>query len=70
MNITDWYVGTFLHKDLIPYSRSLRNEMPECIPEAEANHFFRFMRKMLCWVPEERVSAAELKNDPWFDRVK
>ncbi|KAF5011334.1 hypothetical protein FDECE_2552 [Fusarium decemcellulare] len=59
--------GTFLHKDLIPSSRRLGNELPECIPDAEADLFFAFVRRMLCWTPEERATAAELKLDPWLD---
>ncbi|KAJ3549699.1 hypothetical protein NM208_g363 [Fusarium decemcellulare] len=59
--------GTFLHKDLMPSSRNLENELPECIPVAEADLFFAFMRRMLFWVPEERATAAELKLDPWLN---
>jgi serine/threonine protein kinase len=28
--------------------------------------FLEFMRKMLRWVPEERMSAEELLQDPWL----
>ena len=28
--------------------------------------FLQFMRKMLCWVPEERKTAKELLQDPWL----
>ena len=29
--------------------------------------FLDFIRKMLCWVPEERQSAAQLLQDPWLN---
>ena len=67
LTVTDRHLGTFIRKDLIPYTRSWRSEMPECIPEEDADRFFKFMRRMLCWLPEERATARELKNDPWFD---
>lgn len=28
--------------------------------------FLRFLRKMLIWKPEERMSAKELMQDPWL----
>ncbi|KAK0110375.1 hypothetical protein ONS96_001990 [Cadophora gregata f. sp. sojae] len=61
--------GTFVRQDLIPCTRSWRSEMPACIPEEEADRFFKFMKRMLCWLPEDRATARELKNDPWFDRI-
>lgn len=30
--------------------------------------FLRFLRRMLCWLPEERASAKELLFDPWLMR--
>ena len=65
--LTDGLLGKFVRNDLVPYTRSLRGEMPECISEEEAERFLKFMRRMLCWLPEERATARELKNDPWFD---
>lgn len=29
--------------------------------------FLAFMRRMLCWVPEERTTADELLRDPWLN---
>lgn len=66
--LTDTLLGKFVRNDLVPYERSLRREMPECIPEEEADRFLKFMRRMLCWLPEDRARAKELKNDPWFDK--
>lgn len=28
--------------------------------------FFDFMKSMLCWLPEERLSARELLEHPWL----
>lgn len=68
-NIADWHLGTFLYNHLIPYSRSLRSELPECISDEEADLFLGFMRRMLCWMPEERATAAELRTDPWLEQI-
>lgn len=60
-------LGEFIRDDLVPYTRSLQSELPDCIPEDEADRFLKFMRRMLCWLPEERATARELKNDPWLN---
>ncbi|KAL4784407.1 kinase-like domain-containing protein [Aspergillus varians] len=31
----------------------------------EKDDFLRFLRRMLCWLPEERATAKELLFDPW-----
>ncbi|POR38204.1 Kinase domain-containing protein [Tolypocladium paradoxum] len=59
--------GEFVQKDLIPLSRRWADEVPECIPEQDRQRFLAFMRRMLCWLPGERATAKELKEDPWFD---
>lgn len=60
-------LGRFVHDDLIPHARKLEDEVPECIlEEKQVNTFLTFMRRMLCWVPEERATAAELLSDPWL----
>jgi hypothetical protein len=41
--------------------------MPKCIPEEEADRCLILIRRMLCWLPEERGMANELKNDPWLE---
>ena len=28
--------------------------------------FLNFVRKMLQWLPEDRETAKELRNDPWL----
>ena len=55
-----------MREELIPYSRRLAHGVPECIPEQDRDKFLAFMRRMLCWLPEERPTAKELKDDPWF----
>jgi serine/threonine protein kinase len=32
----------------------------------EKDEFLRFLRRMLCWQPEERATAKELLFDPWL----
>ncbi|PYI11487.1 kinase-like protein [Aspergillus sclerotiicarbonarius CBS 121057] len=32
----------------------------------EKEDFLRFLRRMLCWLPEERATANELLFDPWL----
>lgn len=69
LSLTGRYLGTFVCRDLISCTRSWRSEMPACIPDKDADRFFNFMKRMLCWLPEDRATARELKNDPWFDHV-
>ncbi|OJZ81013.1 hypothetical protein ASPFODRAFT_65521 [Aspergillus luchuensis CBS 106.47] len=33
---------------------------------AKKKDFLRFLRRMLCWLPEERATAKELLFDPWL----
>lgn len=58
-------LGEFAHNNLIPFERNLRDATPECIIDEEKELFLDFMRKMLCWLPEERATAKELKRHPW-----
>ncbi|GAW19521.1 hypothetical protein ANO14919_090090 [Xylariales sp. No.14919] len=58
--------GTFIGNHLVPHTRIWENEVPGCIPIEEADCFFNFMRRMLCWLPENRATARELKSDPWL----
>ena len=56
-----------MRKDLIPFERNLSNTVPECIVNEDKELFLNFMRRMLCWLPEDRATAKELKKDPWLD---
>ncbi|KAI0809835.1 kinase domain-containing protein [Xylaria sp. FL0064] len=58
--------GTFTGNHLVPHDRIWENDVPSCIPREEVDCFFRFMRRMLCWLPEDRATARELKSDPWL----
>lgn len=58
------FLGKFVREELIPYSRTLAAEVPDCIPEQDRDRFLAFMRRMLRWLPEERPTAKELKDDP------
>lgn len=33
---------------------------------ADKDEFLRFLRRMLCWAPEDRATAKELLFDPWL----
>ncbi|KAI1124909.1 putative serine/threonine-protein kinase [Nemania abortiva] len=59
--------GKFVGDDLVSRDRVWENEIPECVPSEEADQFFKFMRRMLCWVPEKRATAEELKDDRWLN---
>jgi hypothetical protein len=40
--------------------------VPDCITEDQVEFFLDFMFKMLCWLPEKRVTAEELLRPPWL----
>ena len=42
-------------------------EFEENLKGKEKVLFLQFMRKMLRWVPEERMSAFDLLDDPWLN---
>jgi len=56
-----------MRRDLISLKRNLSNAVPECIVDEDKELFLNFMRRMLCWLPEDRATAKELKEDPWLD---
>lgn len=33
----------------------------------EKEDFMRFARRLLTWDPQQRATAAELRDDPWLD---
>lgn len=37
-----------------------------CMTGEEKELFLKFVRKMLQWLPEERRTAKELREDPWL----
>ncbi|KAJ9214878.1 hypothetical protein DTO166G4_3470 [Paecilomyces variotii] len=40
--------------------------LEERLESDEKDDFLRFLRRMLCWIPEERATAKELLFDPWL----
>ncbi|MCJ1385099.1 hypothetical protein MMC17_008218 [Xylographa soralifera] len=52
----------------IPKELSLENS-EEKLDGRKKELFLQFMRKMLCWVPEERKTARELLEDPWLNEI-
>lgn len=40
--------------------------LEERLESDEKDDFLRFLRRMLCWIPEERATAEELLFDPWL----
>ncbi|KND88083.1 Serine/threonine-protein kinase SRPK [Tolypocladium ophioglossoides CBS 100239] len=57
--------GKFMHDSLIPFHRQLGKELPDCILLEDADRFLRFIKRMLCWLPEDRATAKALVQDPW-----
>ncbi|KAJ5355463.1 uncharacterized protein N7496_012675, partial [Penicillium cataractarum] len=42
------------------------HSLEERLEGDEEDDFLRFLRRMLCWLPEERASAKDLLFDPWL----
>ncbi|MCJ1317097.1 hypothetical protein MMC15_002419 [Xylographa vitiligo] len=51
---------------LIPIPEISFEKSEEYLDGKNKELFLQFMRKMLCWVPEERKTARELLQDPWL----
>ncbi|KAK2591447.1 hypothetical protein QQS21_010856 [Conoideocrella luteorostrata] len=58
--------GVFMHDGLIPLHRQLRKEVPDCIDADDRDRFLAFLKRMICWLPEERATAEDLAKDPWL----
>ncbi len=65
--VNHWTLGKFVRNDLIPLERNLSDAVPECVIDDDKSLFLNFMRRTLCWLPEGRATAKELKEDPWLD---
>ncbi|EPE36816.1 Protein kinase-like (PK-like) [Glarea lozoyensis ATCC 20868] len=72
-NAADFFGGPFFTKerefmghDLIA-ARNLADIAPECVINDDKTLFLSFMKRMLCWLPEDRAIAKELKEHPWLD---
>ncbi|QLI74801.1 Dual specificity protein kinase CLK2 [Metarhizium brunneum] len=58
--------GKFMYESFIPFHRQLGKEVPDCIVSEDLERFLKFLKRMLCWLPEERATAGELAQDPWL----
>ncbi|KAK2612011.1 hypothetical protein QQS21_001976 [Conoideocrella luteorostrata] len=58
--------GVFMRHDLIPFHRQLGKEVPDCIDADDRDRFLTFLKRMICWLPEERATAEDLAKDPWL----
>lgn len=63
----DFYLGEFKHKHLVPDGVNL-SESVVSIEGEDKKQFLIFVRKMLQWLPEKRLSARELLEDQWLSR--
>lgn len=45
------------------------DDLEEYLEGENKKMFMQFMRKMLQWDPEERLSAGELLMDPWLNKL-
>ncbi|KAI9043636.1 kinase domain protein [Aspergillus affinis] len=53
-------------KDTAPLPDYNIETLEERLEGDEKDDFLRFLRRMLCWLPEERATAKELLFDPWL----
>jgi serine/threonine-protein kinase SRPK3 len=51
----------------VKISSNSLEEFEENLKGKEKALFLRIMRKMLRWVPEKRMSAVDLLDDPWLN---
>ncbi|KAK2867971.1 hypothetical protein FQN49_003289 [Arthroderma sp. PD_2] len=56
--------GEFLYSDLIP-DRKLHDTLPS-LGEKDRELLLSFVRKMVCWLPEDRSTARELIEHPFL----
>ncbi|KAL2060824.1 hypothetical protein VTL71DRAFT_8876 [Oculimacula yallundae] len=57
--------GYFTHPETIPKGVNL-DDCITCMSGEEKALFLSFVRKMLQWLPEDRKTAKELREDPWL----
>ncbi|KAL4915211.1 kinase-like domain-containing protein [Aspergillus aurantiobrunneus] len=53
-------------RDAAPIPASNLSAREERLQGDGKDDFLRFLRRMLCWIPEERATAKELLFDPWL----
>jgi serine/threonine-protein kinase SRPK3 len=57
--------GYFTYPQIIPTKVKLDNCI-SCMEGEEKALFLTFVRRMLQWLPEDRDTAKELREDPWL----
>jgi len=62
---SDLYIGYFTHPHSIPTYFKMEDYIT-CMTEEERKLFLDFVRKMLQWLPEDKKTAKELREDPWL----
>ncbi|KAL4900463.1 hypothetical protein BDW74DRAFT_188292 [Aspergillus multicolor] len=53
-------------KGVLPLPGNGLEAREERLQGEEKKDFLRFLRRMLCWLPEDRATAKELLFDPWL----
>jgi serine/threonine-protein kinase SRPK3 len=53
-------------RGLVPIPKIDLEGLEQRLDGEEKNRFLHFIRKMLCWTPEERPTAGEIIYDPWL----
>ena len=61
------HLGKWLGAGGVSIPATSLEESEENLDGRNKQHFLRFMRSMLQWVPEERKTAKELLEDPWLN---
>lgn len=58
-------IGYFTHPQIVP-TRIKLDDYITCMAGEEKILFLNFVRKMLQWLPEDRKTAKELREDAWL----
>lgn len=58
------YLGNW--RGLVPIPNVDLEGLEQRLDSEDKNGFLHFIRKMLCWLPEQRPTASEVIFDPWL----
>jgi len=58
--------GLGVWRGLVPIPDINLEQLERRLEGADKDGFLQFIRKMLCWVPEDRLTAKEVIFDPWL----
>jgi serine/threonine-protein kinase SRPK3 len=53
-------------RGLVPIPSMNLEQLEQRLQGEDKDGYLQFLRKMLCWIPEERPTAEELIFDPWL----